>query len=578
MGLGLGLGIWWPTQTSIIPGLLKALCARATYCENKLCTTATLEEIAAVRYTPPPPPTGILLVDYPGAAAAYSLRNLIDTTTSVVRVRRSSDNTEQDFSAAEITDGTLTTFTGANDGFVTTWYDQSGNNVNVVQATATTQPQLVDSGVVCNYIGIPIVKFSETGAFGINKNLKTTSENIIPQPVSYFIAGRLNIKQTQNNLFDSRFNNSNRQTIEETYAGGSINMFSGNYLTLSTDSELGEYQKLYTGLFNTTNSYGYINGEEKVNGDAGNNNMDWGILGSLYRGDQACNNISEFVMYPSDEFSNRVLIEDNINGYYNLYQGTGTPTSGFLFDYPNASAAYSLRALASYDNGFIPVVVRVRRSSDNNVLDFTSAQITDGSLENWVGAGNDGFVVIWYDQSGNENNALQSSTGNQPKIISNGSLILDNGKPSIDYSIGGNDNLGLTRSINDVNSVFIIAHSEISTNNYTQILLGGYSSENYASGDFIIGTSYSAPFVRDGNNYLNGNLTDFTTNTRPIDQTLYSMIHTSANGHVGQLTQDRGRGGRSWQGKMQEIILYPTDQSANRAGIETNINTEYTIY
>ncbi len=56
MGLGLGLGIWWPTQTSIIPGLLKALCARATYCENKLCTTATLEEIAAVRYTAPPLP------------------------------------------------------------------------------------------------------------------------------------------------------------------------------------------------------------------------------------------------------------------------------------------------------------------------------------------------------------------------------------------------------------------------------------------------------------------------------------------------------------------------------------------
>ena len=56
MGLGLGLGIWWPIQTSIIPGLLKALCARATYCENKTCTTAILEEIAAVRYTAPPLP------------------------------------------------------------------------------------------------------------------------------------------------------------------------------------------------------------------------------------------------------------------------------------------------------------------------------------------------------------------------------------------------------------------------------------------------------------------------------------------------------------------------------------------
>jgi hypothetical protein len=56
MGLGLGLGIWWPTQTSIIPGLLKVLCARATYCENKTCTIATLQEIEAIAYTAPPAP------------------------------------------------------------------------------------------------------------------------------------------------------------------------------------------------------------------------------------------------------------------------------------------------------------------------------------------------------------------------------------------------------------------------------------------------------------------------------------------------------------------------------------------
>ena len=156
MGLGLGLGIWWPTQTSIIPGLLKALCARATYCENKLCTTATLEEIAAVRYTAPVLPTG-LLADYPGASAAYSLRNLIDTTTNVVRVRRSSDNLERDFTAAEITDGTLTTFTGANDGFVTTWYDQSGSGLDVSNPTAITQPSIVVSGVLNTLGGKPTI-------------------------------------------------------------------------------------------------------------------------------------------------------------------------------------------------------------------------------------------------------------------------------------------------------------------------------------------------------------------------------------------------------------------------------------
>lgn len=45
MGLGLGLGIWWPIQTSIIPGLLKTLEARATYYENVRCTTSTLENL-----------------------------------------------------------------------------------------------------------------------------------------------------------------------------------------------------------------------------------------------------------------------------------------------------------------------------------------------------------------------------------------------------------------------------------------------------------------------------------------------------------------------------------------------------
>jgi hypothetical protein len=58
------------------------------------------------------------LIDaYPGATSAYSLRNLSWTYGGpVVRVRRSSDNTEQDFTATQVTDGTLTTFCGAGNG------------------------------------------------------------------------------------------------------------------------------------------------------------------------------------------------------------------------------------------------------------------------------------------------------------------------------------------------------------------------------------------------------------------------------------------------------------------------------
>jgi hypothetical protein len=39
-----------------------------------------------------------------------------------------------------------------------------------------------------------------------------------------------------------------------------------------------------------------------------------------------------------------------------------------------------------------------------------------------------------------------------------------------------------------------------------------------------------------------------------------------------------GNGNQVGDGKMQELIIYPDDQSANRTGIESNINTHYSIY
>lgn len=101
--------------------------------------------------------TGLIDV-YAGANAAYSMgRRLRDAYAgSLFRVRRSSDNAEQDigFNAGTglVDSGALTTFVGANDGFVVTLYDQSGNARHATQATAGNQPQVVVAGVV-NTIG-----------------------------------------------------------------------------------------------------------------------------------------------------------------------------------------------------------------------------------------------------------------------------------------------------------------------------------------------------------------------------------------------------------------------------------------
>jgi hypothetical protein len=103
-----------------------------------------------------------LLDAYSGAAAAYSLRQLQSGLYPVVRVRRSSDNTESDFTATQITDGTLTTFCGAGNGFVRTWYDQSGNGRNATQTTTANQPQIVSSGVLVQTNSKPALDFNGT--------------------------------------------------------------------------------------------------------------------------------------------------------------------------------------------------------------------------------------------------------------------------------------------------------------------------------------------------------------------------------------------------------------------------------
>jgi hypothetical protein len=96
------------------------------------------------------PQTGKFLLDqYGGAAAAYSLRRLRTAYTgAAVRVRRSNDNAEANFTPEEITNGTLLSWVGANNGLVVTWFDQSGNGRDATQATAGNQPTIVSSGVL----------------------------------------------------------------------------------------------------------------------------------------------------------------------------------------------------------------------------------------------------------------------------------------------------------------------------------------------------------------------------------------------------------------------------------------------
>ena len=567
MGLGLGLGIWWPIQTSIIPGILKPLKARATYFENVRCTTATLQKIENIQYTAPAAPVGFL-ASYPGASAAYSLRNLIDTTTNVVRVRRSTDNAEQDFSATQITDGTLTTFTGANDGFVTTWYDQSGNGSNAVQATAANQPKLVSSGVVELDNGKPCIVWDN-------------SNDTMTINTSYNSSNLLSIFSVYNKTTPIGAGDS----VYLVIADNSISVPDG-VLAWRDANKIGTYRSggfsFGSVFYNSQVNSSFIYTLSKV--DFYNNNL---LVGSTTNSNAISNfdytsiqigrtgggnafKNQELIIYPSDQTANRVGIENNINAEYNVWA-----TSGLLADYPNASVAYSLRNLSNKTTN----VVRVRRSSDNTEQNFTSTEITDGTLATFTGA-NDGFVTIWYDQSGYSNNATQSTASEQPKLVTNGVVELDNGKPCLRYDTTGNDSFNLTQRLTDARSTFSVVNFVYNSGDLTQYLFGDSGRYDYASGnDTLLSSQYAASFVKLGDNKVNNISSDFTTTARPLVQSLVSMIHTSSAGRISRISDDRNLSqSRSLQGKLQEIIIYSTDQSSNRTGIETNINNEYTIY
>jgi hypothetical protein len=129
--------------------------------------------IMAVKKRQPP----LLLDLFPNASVAYSLRKLRTAYSgSAIRVRRSSDNTEQNigFVGNNLDTASLLAFCGAGNGFVTTWYDQSGNANNATQATASQQCQIVSSGSVLTNPSTGKISTNWTGDFYQFNNINLT--------------------------------------------------------------------------------------------------------------------------------------------------------------------------------------------------------------------------------------------------------------------------------------------------------------------------------------------------------------------------------------------------------------------
>ena len=126
-----------------------------------------------------------------GADAAYSLRDIGAMNGRVVEVRRDSDNAVEDFTANQVASGAVEAFVGgSNSGYVSTWYDQSGNGRDMIQPTTADQPRIVNSGTLETIDGKPTIKFLNVGTNLGSTFLKNTTNTPTANQVmsAYFVA------------------------------------------------------------------------------------------------------------------------------------------------------------------------------------------------------------------------------------------------------------------------------------------------------------------------------------------------------------------------------------------------------
>lgn len=250
-----------------------------------------------------------LIDSFPGAAAAYSLRSLTAGNVPVVRVRRSSDSTEQDFTAAQVTDGTLTTFCGAGNGILRTWYDQSGNGRHSSFNVALPSWLIVSSGALVLSGGLPAINTADA--------TQAASKRItIPRLAGLARADYFFVKETSDTSYMSP---------------GSATSGGNGFGWTATESSTN------TGLSNNFGSPSlYSNGAlvSPVNrGDIftalNGRKLETTINASLstwtdftlcfYAGFGLDALIQEFIVYSSDQTASRAAIESSMNAHYAIY-------------------------------------------------------------------------------------------------------------------------------------------------------------------------------------------------------------------------------------------------------------------
>jgi hypothetical protein len=267
-----------------------------------------------------------LLDLYPSAAAAYSVRKLRAAYSgSAIRVRRSSDNTETDigFSGANLDTTALTSFCSGTNGFVTTWYDQSGNSRNATQTTAANQPQIVSSGSVILYGTKPTMRFD-----GVSDFLQSVLFNYSNALSSYYVTQRIgNASAYAPDISTPNTDSTDGGAlhyINSGLKGASYPFFpyfgnydgNGNYA--NGDKYLINYEMTNSVGFNVYRNNSFEGGSN-TSGTIPTKTQGIRISAQETPARYSNNNFSEVIMWLSNQSANRSAINSDMNTYFSVY-------------------------------------------------------------------------------------------------------------------------------------------------------------------------------------------------------------------------------------------------------------------
>ena len=334
---------------------------------------------------------------------------------------------------------------------------------------------------------------------------------------------------------------------------------------------------------------------------------------------------------PSDiSASDGAMTTFRISGTVNYTTSTGSGNGFFLkfTNYINGGGSHDFGSISLTgvgtiqsnklrfnhgDNGDFLIDVTGNGTNIIRSIAFLQTEVTSGTTS--ISLTNLKFEIIkhgatvhtWYDQAGS-NNAVQDTAANQPKIAESGALLADGLKFDGTNDMLTNSNVGAMQASDGMSSftvhkkrvaststtfgddnpqyLYHLCDTSLSDTVLAHRIVGGQLSalRANAAGDGYLTTTTTNHLIKTTKNLSSAigssgfqNHFNATIPAESAENSGTSYDSTTTELTIG--AQDGiGGGGRFYDGEIEELIIYKSDQSANRFKIESNINNYYGLY